>query len=80
MRNEVNMEVAFGREVLKKMRTYLDEVKYHADLTIKMLDKLDDVFSDLTPRDDDELTAHDVTNEALALVNGMAKAYKGGLK
>ncbi len=71
--------VKYGKDVLKKMRTYLDEVKYHADLTIKMLDKLDDVFSDLTPRDD-ELTTHDVTNEALALVNGMAKAFKGGLK
>ncbi len=76
MRNEVE----FGRDVLKKMRTYLDEVRYHVDLADKMLDKLDDVFSDLTPREDDELTAHDVTNEALALVNGMAKAFKGGLK
>ncbi len=72
--------VKYGKDVLKKMRTYMEEVRYHLELAENMMEKLDDVFADMTPREDDELTTHDVTNEALALVNGMAKAFKGGLQ
>ena len=46
----------FGKEQIKQLRVYLEEIEYFRKLASKQLDHLEDTLSDLTPREGEEET------------------------